>query len=265
MNIVDLYSGIGGGSLGLRQAGLTPAFACDADADARLIYATNFLASIRDDIRTLNAQEVVHPEIVFAAPDNKEALGMIKWVLDFLKPRAFLLQFPVRKIDMSKLASKRSFNFGEYHCWHDTLRASNFGLAHKRKNLFIVGFRKDVKLAFKDFPFPEPVMQGTLRPLLEADVPSNLYKKKFEGKVLTPDDTAPALPLSYYKDYRSITVDAGKGPRRLSVLECKRLIGFPDDFRMPVSDTTAYRLLAQAACPAMIQSLALEIQTWINY
>ena len=30
-------------------------------------------------------------------------------------------------------------------------------------------------------------------------------------------------------------------PRRLTPRECARLMGFPDDFKIPVSDTQAYK------------------------
>jgi hypothetical protein len=33
----------------------------------------------------------------------------------------------------------------------------------------------------------------------------------------------------------------GENPRRLTPRECARLMGFPDSFRIPVSDTQAYK------------------------
>jgi DNA (cytosine-5)-methyltransferase 1 len=58
-----------------------------------------------------------------------------------------------------------------------------------------------------------------------------------------PDSVARTLSARYYKDGSEILVHQGEGrnPRRLTPRECARLMGFPDTFRIPVSDTRAYR------------------------
>ncbi|KAF4516566.1 hypothetical protein B566_EDAN003313 [Ephemera danica] len=67
-----------------------------------------------------------------------------------------------------------------------------------------------------------------------------------------PDSVARTLSARYYKDGSEILVYQGEGinPRRLTPRECARLMGFPDSFRISVSDTRAYRLLADAAVGA---------------
>ena len=76
--------------------------------------------------------------------------------------------------------------------------------------------------------------------------------------LVTPDNRARTLSARYYKDGSEILIDQGKrkNPRRLTPRECARLMGFPDTFRIPVSDTRAYRLLADAAVVPMIESVA---------
>lgn len=51
------------------------------------------------------------------------------------------------------------------------------------------------------------------------------------------------LSARYHKDGSEILIYQGedKNPRRLTPRECARLMGFPDTFRIPVSDTRAYR------------------------
>ncbi len=58
-----------------------------------------------------------------------------------------------------------------------------------------------------------------------------------------PDSVARTLSARYYKDGSEILVHQGEGknPRRLTPRECARLMGFPDTFRIPVSDTRAYK------------------------
>ena len=58
-----------------------------------------------------------------------------------------------------------------------------------------------------------------------------------------PDSVTRTLSARYYKDGSEILVDQGrrKSPRRLTPRECARLMGFDDSFRIPVSDTRAYK------------------------
>ena len=73
-----------------------------------------------------------------------------------------------------------------------------------------------------------------------------------------PDSVARTLSARYYKDGSEILVYQGEGinPRRLTPRECARLMGFPDSFRISVSDKQAYRLFADAAVVPMIAATA---------
>ena len=57
------------------------------------------------------------------------------------------------------------------------------------------------------------------------------------------DSISRTLSARYYKDGSEILISRGEGnnPRRLTPRECARLMGYPDDFRIPVSDTQAYK------------------------
>jgi DNA (cytosine-5)-methyltransferase 1 len=71
-------------------------------------------------------------------------------------------------------------------------------------------------------------------------------------------NAARTLSARYYKDGSEILINQGedKNPRRLTPRECARLMGYPDTFRIPVSDTRAYRLFAQSSIVPLAQSLA---------
>jgi DNA (cytosine-5)-methyltransferase 1 len=58
-----------------------------------------------------------------------------------------------------------------------------------------------------------------------------------------PEGVARTLSARYYKDGSEILIYQGKNnnPRRLTPRECARLMGFPDSFQIPVSDTRAYK------------------------
>jgi DNA (cytosine-5)-methyltransferase 1 len=81
-----------------------------------------------------------------------------------------------------------------------------------------------------------------------------------------PNDVARTLSARYYKDGSEILIDQGKGknPRRLTPRECARLMGFPDTFRIPVSDTRAYRQFSEAAVVPLVESAAKLMMSQLN-
>ncbi len=73
-----------------------------------------------------------------------------------------------------------------------------------------------------------------------------------------PDDTTRTLSARYHKDGSEILIDRGEGqrPRRLTPRECARLMGFGDDFVIPVSDTQAYRQFGNSVAVPVIREIA---------
>jgi len=71
-------------------------------------------------------------------------------------------------------------------------------------------------------------------------------------------DIARTLSARYYKDGSEILIDQGsrKRPRRLTPRECARLMGFDDNFKIPVSDTQAYRQFGNSVVVPMIAEVA---------
>lgn len=88
----------------------------------------------------------------------------------------------------------------------------------------------------------------TLTPKLWAYLQAYADKHKAKGNgfgfgLVGPDSVTRTLSARYYKDGSEILVYQGEGknPRRLTPRECARLMGFSDDFKIPVSDTRAYK------------------------
>jgi DNA (cytosine-5)-methyltransferase 1 len=69
---------------------------------------------------------------------------------------------------------------------------------------------------------------------------------------------ARTLSARYYKDGSEILVSRGEGknPRRLTPRECARLMGYPDDFQISVSDTQAYRQFGNSVVVPVIKAVA---------
>ena len=65
------------------------------------------------------------------------------------------------------------------------------------------------------------------------------------------------LSARYYKDGSEILVSQDeRSPRRLTPRECARLMGFPDSFRIPVSDTQAYRQFGNSVVVPAVTAVA---------
>jgi DNA (cytosine-5)-methyltransferase 1 len=81
-------------------------------------------------------------------------------------------------------------------------------------------------------------------------------------------DTARTLSARYYKDGSEILVkQKGKRPRRLTPRECARLMGFDqpgrDRFRIPVSDTQAYKQFGNAVVVPVVEVVAKHMLSHI--
>ncbi|WP_324256075.1 DNA (cytosine-5-)-methyltransferase [Niveibacterium sp. 24ML] len=103
----------------------------------------------------------------------------------------------------------------------------------------------------------------TLTDKLWAYLQNYAQKHKAAGNgfgfgLVYPDSVSRTLSARYYKDGSEILVwqGEGKNPRRLTPRECARLMGFPDSYRIPVSDTKGYEQFSQAAVVPMLEVVA---------
>jgi DNA (cytosine-5)-methyltransferase 1 len=161
-----------------------------------------------------------------------------------------------------------------------------------RERILIVGFREKTAFSWDDLqkPATAPVLSSILHPedgSEEAEEPyttgpdAKVHKKYiltdklwaylqayaekhraagngFGFGLVTKDGVARTLSARYYKDGSEILVSRGKGrnPRRLTPRECARLMGFPDTFQIPVSDTQAYRQFGNSVVVPVIKEVA---------
>lgn len=146
----------------------------------------------------------------------------------------------------------------------------------KRRRIFIVGFRDPTTFDINKLKLPEGP-GPTLGSILEDEVNEKYtltqhlwdylqaYAKKhaaagngFGCSVFGSNDVTRTLSARYYKDGSEILVDQGKGkrPRRLTPRECARLMGYPDTFKIPVSDTQAYRQFGNSVVVPVVKFVA---------
>jgi len=75
------------------------------------------------------------------------------------------------------------------------------------------------------------------------------------------DSITRTLSARYYKDGSEVLIPQGKGknPRRLTPREAARLMGFPDELDIAVSDTQAYKQFGNAVVPAVVEAVGKQI------
>ncbi len=179
-----------------------------------------------------------------------------------------------------------------YHVWYKVIDAQHFVPQH-RERIVIVGFRDPVPFSWDALELPEKgsfKMRDILHPEDGSEAAEHPYTLGVDGKVnekyiltdklwnylqgyaekhrakgngfgfglVTGDDVARTLSARYYKDGSEILVSRGKkkNPRRLTPRECARLMGYPDDFRIPVSDTQAYKQFGNSVAVPVFREVA---------
>ncbi|RME92825.1 MAG: DNA (cytosine-5-)-methyltransferase [Verrucomicrobia bacterium] len=162
-----------------------------------------------------------------------------------------------------------------YTLYHKVIDARGVVPQH-RERIFLVGFREPRSFLFPVFPAQGP----TLDSILEQDVPAKYtlsdhlwrYLQDYAAKhraagngfgfgLVTGKDIARTLSARYYKDGSEILVSQGPGknPRRLTPRECARLMGFPEDFKIPVSDTQAYKQFGNSVVVPVVERIAKSV------
>jgi DNA (cytosine-5)-methyltransferase 1 len=165
-----------------------------------------------------------------------------------------------------------------------------------RERILIVGFREDTDFTFDEFKAPAigPKLSSILHPQNGSEKISDPFIVGSKGKVapkytLTPNlwaylqayaakhkaagngfgfglvdknSVTRTLSARYYKDGSEILVSQGKNktPRRLTPRECARLMGFPDSFKIPVSDTQAYKQFGNSVVVPVMAAVAMMMR-----
>lgn len=167
-----------------------------------------------------------------------------------------------------------------YHFRHQVIDAQPWVPQH-RERTFMVCLHADV---FGDEAFEFPISSAarprpTVGEILE-DEPNPKYflsqhlweylqayarKHRAAGNgfgygIVGPLSVSRTLSARYHKDGSEILVQTdGPTPRRLTPRECARLMGFPDVFMIPVSDTQAYRQFGNSVVMPVVAFLAAHL------
>lgn len=147
-----------------------------------------------------------------------------------------------------------------------------------RERIVIVGFDMERYGHDVDFRFDlQPLAkQPVIKDILETDVNEKytlsdklwIYLQNYAAKhkaagngfgygIAPLDGISRTISARYYKDGSEILIaQEGKNPRRLTPRECARLQGFPDSFKIPVSDTQAYKQFGNSVVVPLMAEVA---------
>lgn len=202
-------------------------------------------------------------------------------ILKVKRPKAFMLENVknLKSHDRGRTFKviTEALNELNYEVFHAVLDGQDFVPQH-RERILIIGFDrerygKDIHFSFNITPVsPKPVMKDileknvddkyTLSDKLWTYLQNYASKHRAAGNgfgfgIVDSNGISRTLSARYYKDGSEILIkQEGKNPRRLTPRECARLQGFPDSFKIPVSDTQAYRQFGNSVVVPLMTNVA---------
>ncbi len=294
IKFIDLFCGIGGFRFAAEQVfskyGL-PAkcvFSSDIDPYAREAYRANFGEYPTGDITQVNENDIPDHDILFAGfpcqpfsiigngkgfDDTRGTLFFdIARILAAKKPKAFILENVKRLIghDKGRTLKKILHVLREelgYAVDYKSLNALDYGLPQKRERVIIVGY-------YKPMAFEFPPKQKTFTPLSDI-LEKNVDKKYYASDYIREKrwvEHQPAISPSIWHENKaghissypySCALRAGasynyllvNGERRLTPREMLRLQGFPDSFKIAVSEHQTRKQAGNAVPVNMIRAV----------
>jgi len=277
-------------------------FASEIDKFARRTYEANYAETPHGDITEIEPIDIPHFDILlggfpcqpFSNAGLKRGFDDIRGTLFFdiarivehHKPKVVFLEnvkgFKSHDKGNTFKVVKETLEELDYRVFAKVLNARDFGVPQNRERIYIIGFL-DHNILFK---FPKPLNQETrLGDILEEMVEDKYtlsdklwaghQRRKLEHKAKgngfgysmfnQNSKYTSTISARYYKDGSEILIEQkDKNPRRLTPIEAKRLQGFPEDFKIVVSDTQAYKQFGNSVAVPVIEALAKNIFEEIN-
>ncbi len=295
---IDLFCGIGGfryaANRVFNQMDLKGecVYSSDIDKYAQDSYEANFGERPDGDITKVNASDIPDFDILFAGfpcqafsiigkregfeDKTRGTLFFdIARILKEKKPRAFVLE------NVKQLASHNGGRTIQtimetlrdelgYYVEYRVLNALDYGLPQKRERILIVGCKEPFTMTW-----PLPVSNGkTLKDILEKRVDRKYFASDEIVKKRKAAHTSSCKPSIWHENksgnvssypyscalragasYNYLLVD---GERRLTPREMLRLQGFPDSFKIVVSDCQARKQAGNSVPIDMIAAVMTE-------
>ncbi len=318
LDVVSLFSGIGGLDLGFMYSGYNLVWANDFDKDAVKTYASNVSPKIIEGDITEIYKDVPESDVLiggfpcqpFSMMGKQKGFNDERGTLFFTIQKIIELNSKKPKIlVLENVKNLLSHNHGKtfekmksilnslgYIVHAKVLNTKDFGLPQNRRRVFVVAFLKsefgDKALNYK-YP-KEQKLNTTVFDLLDKSVDKKYFlSEKILPTILSSGtgnyyskseiDLPYARPLTatmhkmhranqdnYYHDKknRKKFTASSKRPisdvRRLTPNECRKLQGFPSDWKFVVSDTQSYREFGNAVSVNVSYAVAQSINKFLK-
>lgn len=297
MKVASLFCGCGGLDLGFHQAGYEIVWANDFDKYAVQTYNLNFPnKAICEDLNKIDINSIPPHDVLiggfpcqpFSMMGKEKGFNDKRGTLFFKvveiienqrerghQPRIVVLEnvrnlmthdkgktFQVIKACLEKLG---------YHVFAEKLNSADYGVPQTRNRVFLVCLMDDVKYVFPKGNGPIESLQD----VLEQNVADKYFLSEKILKTIMSNGTggyyakseidlriARPLTATMAKMHRACQdnyVTQEKGIRRLTPRECARLQGFPDNFKIEVSDAQAYKQFGNAVTVNVSNAIAKSL------
>jgi DNA (cytosine-5)-methyltransferase 1 len=185
-NVIDLFCGCGGFSLGFEKAGFNVVLGVDIWKDALITFQQNHknAKTIEADLSKVSADDLLK-EVVYQGqeidvviggppcqgfsvsgkreiddPRNKLYKAFVE-IVKYIKPKVFVMENVPGLVRLFKGQVKdqilSDFESVGYNVTYKILNAADYGVPQMRKRVFFVGLRKDLfHFPYDYFEFPEP-------------------------------------------------------------------------------------------------------------
>lgn len=297
---IDLFSGIGGIRLGFEQVfgeQIKFVFSSEINKHSKLTYEKNFGDRPRGDITQIEPREIPLFDILLAGfpcqpfshaglkkgfEDTRGTLffNILKIVEHHMPSVVFLENVKGFKNhdkgNTFKVVKESLENLG-YTVSAKVLNAKDFGVPQNRERIYIIAL-----LNSGEFMYPSPLNTETkLGDILDDNVNKKYtisdklwagHQRRKRGHQAKGNgfgyslfnESSPytsTISARYYKDGSEILIaQKGLNPRKITPREAARLQGFPEDFKIPVSDTQAYRQFGNSVAVPVIEALAKKVK-----
>lgn len=297
IRFIDLFAGIGGMRLGFESVGARCVFTSEWDQHSQKTYAANFGDKPHGDITKILPDEIPDFDILlggfpcqpfstiglregFAHKTQGTLFFDIARILESKRPLSFLLENVEGLVNHENGQTMATIlevldSLG-YWVYYKVLDAADYQVPQYRCRIYFVGVRKDAfnfKPAFS-FPSPNPE-RATIGQFVEEnisgyEISEHLQKvylfKKDDGRPQLIDKNSniqvKTLVATYHKIQRltgTFVKDGPTGMRLLTENECKAIMGFPKDFKVPVSRTQMYRQFGNSVAVPVIKAIAAQM------
>ena len=300
MDVVSLFSGIGGLDIGFSDTGYNIIWANDFDRYAVQTYRANFGDHIvLGDINEIPLEDIPQHDVLiggfpcqpFSMMGGMRGFEDARGTLFFRiaeiirnqierghRPRAIILENvrSLRTHDNGNTFAiiKRTLQELGYKVYDEILNSAEYGVPQKRNRTYIVCFANHN--VDYHFPIPMPLDGLTLQDLLEHDVNDKYFLSErilptilsngtggYIGKSEIDLQIARPLCASMAKMHRACQdnyVTQNERVRRLTPRECARLQGFSEEFVIPVSDSQAYKQFGNAVTVNVSRAVAESVR-----